>query len=176
VFSNPKDILEKAYIGDGMHVADIGAGSGHYAFLISDMVGDNGQVYAVDVQQDLLTKIKNEVTAKHRKNVGVILADAEREGGTGIAPGTIDRVLFANSLFQFDDKEGAAKEAKRLLKRTGRVIVVDWTDSFSSMGPHKDHVFGKDAAVKLFLKAGFDIEREVPAGDHHYGLILKLQS
>jgi hypothetical protein len=52
--------------------------------------------------------------------------------------------------------------------------VVDWEDSFGGMGPHPDCVICKQAAIDLFEAAGFILEREYPAGEHHYGLAFRV--
>ena len=140
--------------------------------LGSGTVGPTGRIYAIDVQEDLLMSLKKTSDQKKLNNIIVILADAEKN--TGIEGSSIDRVFFSNSFFQFDNKEGAVEEAKRLIKRGGRIVVVDWLSSFNHLGPHPDDVFGKEAAVKLFLKNGFQLDKELTAvGDYHYGLIFK---
>jgi FkbM family methyltransferase len=172
VFSNPQHVIDQAYVGEGMHIADIGAGVGNYVIPLAEKVGASGRVYAIDVQKDLLSRVKTEAERKHKNNVMIIAADAEKN--TGIVSESLDRVFLANALFQFEDKEGACQEVKRLLKKNGRVVLVDWSGSFGNMGPHKDQVITKEEAETLFLKNGFDVEREITAGDHHYGLIFKL--
>jgi ubiquinone/menaquinone biosynthesis C-methylase UbiE len=85
----------------------------------------------------------------------------------------VDVVVIANTLFALDDKAGAAKEAMRILKKKGRVLLVEWADSFAGMGPHRDHVVPKEASTKIFVDVGFALEREIDAGSHHYGLVFR---
>jgi hypothetical protein len=61
----------------------------------------------------------------------------------------------------------------RILKKKGRVLLVEWADSFAGMGPHRDHVVKQDDAKKIFIDAGFAYERDVKAGEHHYGLVFR---
>ena len=65
-----------------MHVADLGAGSGHYTLAAAKKVGESGRVYAIEVQKDLLTRIKNLAQTEHINNVEVIWGDVENRGGT----------------------------------------------------------------------------------------------
>ena len=153
-------------------MADIGCGSGHLILPLADKVGSYGKVYAVDVHQDLLAKIRKEALRHKYNNVTVIACDAEKLGATGLHDHSLDRIFLTNVLFQFEHKEGAVAECKRILKKNGRVVVVDWTDSFNNLGPHKDHVATKAMAVKLFSSHGFKVDREIDAGEHHYGLVL----
>ena len=171
MFSHPQKILDQSYVGEGMSVADIGAGAGHYVLALSRKVGTYGKVYAIDVQQELLAKIRREAVHNKLENIFVIACDAEKKGATGLHDHSLDRIFLTNVLFQFDHKDGAVEECKRLLKKNGRVIVVDWTESFNNLGPHKDHVVTKAQALKLFSSHGFTAEREIEAGEHHYGIV-----
>ncbi|MEI7777102.1 MAG: class I SAM-dependent methyltransferase [bacterium] len=172
MFVSPKKITEQSFVDVNMKIADVGCGTGHHTFDLAEAVGPSGRVYAIDVQEDLLMTLKRESDRRKLNNVIIILADAEKN--TGIESNSLDRVFFSNSFFQFEDKEGAVMEAKRLLRRGGRIVVVDWLSSFNHLGPHPDNVFGKEAAVKLFLKNDFQLDKELTAvGDYHYGLIFK---
>ena len=156
-----------------MKVADLGAGSGHYASEAGRRVGGEGRVYAVDVQKDLLERVAKEAREAGLSNVEIIWGDAEEKGGTKLRDGAVDAVIAANVLFQLDDKEGFAAEAGRILHPKGRILVVDWLDSFGNMGPRPEGVVGKGAARKIFEEAGFSFESEIPAGEHHWGLIFR---
>ncbi len=171
MFLHPQKILDQSYVGEGMSVVDIGSGSGHFAILLAKKVDEYGKVYAVDVQGSLLAKIKNEATRNKISNIFLIACDAEKKGATGLHDHSVDRVFFNNVLFQFEHKDGAIEEAKRILKKNGRIVAVDWTDSFNNIGPHKDQVVTKASAIKLFTSHGFKLDREIEAGEHHYGLV-----
>ena len=158
-----------------MHIADFGAGSGFYSMSLAEEVGDNGRVYAIDVQKDLLQKIKNEAKAKGVSNLEIIWGNVEKAGGTKMGDNTIDIVVIANILFQAEDKNNVCIEAKRILKVGGRALVIDWLDSFGGLGPTKENVFLLSSAKDIFQKNGFVLDKEFDAGDHHYGLIFKKQ-
>jgi len=175
MFSDPEKNIEQFSLGKGMYVADFGAGSGFYSFAAAKEVGETGKVYAVDVQKDLLEKLKNEARKmRHLANIEIIWADIEHLGGTRLREGSMDAVIAANIFFQIENKDGACMEIRRILKNNGRALVVDWSASFNNMGPHADHVFSKDAAMKLFEKHGFTLDREIVAsGAQHYGIIFR---
>ncbi len=172
-FSDPKKNIDQCGIQVGMVIADLGAGSGFYTLEAAKALGSTGKVYAVDAQKDLLSRIKNHATKEGLYNVEVIWGDIEKLGGTNIKDNSIDLIMVCNVLFQLTDKKGVAGEIKRILASGGRVLVVDWTDSFGGIGPHKDHVFSKENAEALFEGNGFSKDREIQAGAHHYGFIYK---
>ncbi|MEK7081879.1 MAG: methyltransferase domain-containing protein [Patescibacteria group bacterium] len=171
MFTDPEKNLEQFDLQKGMRVADFGAGSGFYAFTAARLVGDKGKVFAVDIQKDLLTRLKKEAATKKLLNIEIVWGDLEKEGGAKLKDGSVDRAIVSNLLFQIEKKECLVREAARVLKPNGKILAIDWTDSFGGLGPPDKDVFGKEAARALFEKAGFVLERTIDAGAHHYGLI-----
>lgn len=173
MFSDPQKNIEQFSLGKGSYVADFGAGSGFYTFSAAKAVGSSGRVYAVDVQKDLLTKIKNQAQLVGVGNVDIVWADIENLGGTKLRDGSIDAVIAANIFFQLENREGACREIKRILKRGGRVLIIDWESSFGGMGPEAGSVFDSSKARELFEKNDFELDRSITAGAQHYGLIFR---
>lgn len=173
MFADPEKNIEQFNIGKGTSVADFGTGIGAYAFACSEAVGENGKVYAIDVQKDLLEKLKKEAQERHILNIQTIWADLDIVGGTKIRENHLDEVIASNVFFQLESKDNAAMEIKRILKKGGRALVIDWTDSFGGMGPEPKAVFEEKKAKELFEKHGFEYERNIDAGPHHYGLVLR---
>ena len=174
MFNHPHNNIKASYIGEGMKVADFGAGVGHHTLPIAYQVTDDGAVYAIDVQKDLLSKLKAEAEREHLTNVHVILGNVEKAGGSTLRAQSVDRVLIMNTLFQIEDKRTALAEAKRILKTKGRLVIIDWRDSYGHLGPHPDHVITKFEARRLAEGAGFKFESDFEAGAHHYGLLFKV--
>ena len=173
MFSNPKSNIEQFGLSDGMIVADLGAGSGFYAMEAARAVAPMGKVYAVDIQKDLLERLKKEAARNHCHNVEIISGDLEKLGGTKIREASVDRVIAANVLFMIENKKTFLDEIKRILKPRGAALLVDWSGSFGQMGPHPDNVIYKDKAKQLVTDAGFKVEKEISAGSHHYGIIFR---
>ena len=172
-FLNPLHNVEQFGIMEGMHVADFGAGSGFYTIACAKKVGDAGKVYAVDIQKELLLKIKDEARKQNLDNVEIIWGDLDKEGGSKLSSASIDAVIISNVLFQAEDKASFAKEADRVLKPKGRILLVDWLNSFGNLGPTSEMIFSKEEARKIFEENGFSFDREIDAGAHHYGMVFK---
>ncbi len=171
-FTNPETNINQLGVHDGMTVVDLGAGTGTYTIILAERVGENGRVYAVEVQKDFLINIKNAATAKGFKNVEVIWGDIELPGGTKIKDGIADAAVISNVLFQAEDKSGLLREAKRVLKIGGKLLLIDWKDSFNGLGPDKDSVIPASIARQMCEREGFVLKNEFDAGEHHYGLIM----
>ena len=172
-FASPKQNIAQFELREGMRVADLGAGSGHYTIEAAKKVGESGRVYAIEVQKDLLTRITNLARDEHISNVEVIWGDVEERGGVKLKDGSIDAVIISNILFQAENKKGLIEEARRILKSKGKMLVIDWSDSYGDMGPPADNVISSEQARQLCEDAGLSFEREFPAGAHHFGFIVK---
>jgi len=171
-FSDPKRVLDEFPVRKGEIVVDIGAGMGAYSLLIADLVGDHGSVYAAEVQLSYVDSLKKTAINEGLDNLHVIWADAELPNGTKLAGGLADVIILTNVLFTVEDKEGLVREIKRITKSGGRVLIVDWEDSFSGIGPHPSRIFSEKSARDLFISNGFDFIKKIPAGEHHYGIIV----
>jgi len=128
----------------------------------------------VDIQKDLLSKIKNDANKNHLLNIEVIWGDIEKIGGTKLRDNCVDGVVASNILFQLQDKESFKKEVNRILKPNGKLFVIDWSDSFGGLGPQPASIFAGPSCKNLF-RDSFVVEKEFNAGAHHYGIIFKKQ-
>lgn len=172
MFSDPEKNLKIFGIIDGEIVADLGAGTGFYSLLTAQET-KNGKVYAVDVVKDYLETIVKKAKDENLGNLKCIWGDIEKIGGTKIADDTVDKVIASNILFQVDDKNTFLEEMKRILKPGGEVMLIDWSDGESPVGPDTAHFISKERALELMEKKGFVLKREINTGEHHYGMIFK---
>lgn len=172
MFSDPQKNLAELSIEHGMKVVDLGAGSGFYTIEAAKKVGPSGMVYAVDVQQDLLNKIKNGGAVAGVRNIEVIWGNIEKLGGTKLREAIADRIIISNTLFQIapNDRDNVALEAKRLLRSGGKLLLVDWAPGSPATPPN---AIPRMLAEGIFQKNGFQLEKSFDAGDHHYGIIFK---
>lgn len=170
MFSEPAVNLLKLGLTDGMKVVDLGAGSGFYTLEAARRIGSTGRVYAVDVQKDLLERLRSTGSSEHLHNIEVVWGNAEKIGGTRLREGIADRVIVSNILFQVTKLDDFALEVKRILKPGGKILVIDWS-GITALSPKT--IVSAVQAQTLFEKNGFTLEQTFTAGDHHYGLTFK---
>ncbi len=174
MFSNPNTIVHALPIEVGATVADLGAGTGAFSFPIAEKVGPTGKVYACDVQKDILVRLENDARDRGLKNIQTVLSNVEIHQGTKLRDASVDWVIVSNVLFQIEDRPLFAKEVARILKPGGALVIIDWTESFGSLGPQPEMVISQAAAEKLFTDTGLQTTPTViDAGSHHYGLLLR---
>ncbi len=175
-FLNPAQALRAAQLREGSSVADFGAGSGFFTRAAARAVGQQGIVWAVDAQQELLSRVKNLGAAEGLHNIEVLHADVERPQHISLPPERFDLVICANLLFGVEHKEALVHEIRRVLKRHGRVLVIDWNGSHEGLGPHPDHVVSEKTARTLFEGDGFvpvEMPGGIPTGTYHWGLLMR---
>jgi ubiquinone/menaquinone biosynthesis C-methylase UbiE len=170
-FADPKTNVLQLGLRDGMKVADLGVGSGHYALSASACVGPAGRVYAIDVQQEVLTRLSSEMRRRNLRNVETVWGDFEEQGGTKLNDHAIDAVILSNALFQLEKKDEAVREIKRILKPGGKLLVIDWAGAYGGMGPSPHHVVPEHEAEELFITGGFHKVKDFRAGPHHYSIV-----
>lgn len=168
MFVSPEKILKQFAVAEDMIIADLGAGSGFYSIPLAYKV-PKGKVYAIEVQKDFLKTIKNKAKDERLHNLEIIWGDVEKKGGTKIKDNTADIVIASNILFQVSNKIRFADEAFRILKNKGKLIFIDWADSEFKSGKYP--IVSKDQAKNNFEHSGFIFEKNIDAGEHHYGMI-----
>lgn len=172
MFSDPTKNLKALGLKENMIVADLGAGTGFYSVALSRMV-PQGKVYAVEVVKDFLITIQNKIKHDHLHNIETIWGNIEKLGGTKIADSVVDAVVASNILFQVEDKGNFILEIKRILKPSGKVLLIDWSPLSSINPPHKEALISKNKAREMFEKNGFVYKEDIDTGAHHYGMILE---
>jgi ubiquinone/menaquinone biosynthesis C-methylase UbiE len=176
MFLHPDVILGECHLGKTDTVVDLGAGSGAFSRAAAAYV-TSGTIFAIEVRRSMVETLSREIHHWKTPQVHALWGDIEVLGGTTLADNSADFVILSNTLFQLDDKKGCILEIKRILKRGGRVLLVDWSESYGGMGPAPHHVITKEKAQALFEQEGFTVLRDrLSAGSHHYGILFSYSS
>lgn len=172
MFADPATTIARFGLHENDYVVDFGAGSGAYS-LAAAAAAARGKVYAVDIQKDMLARLKREAQAAGLHHVEVVWADLEVPGDLRLRENSCDAVILSNVLFQSGNKRMLAAEARRILKPGGRALVVEWSGSYNGVGPRESDVVSADAVRELFRSHAFAFLEEIEAGAYHYGFIFR---
>jgi ubiquinone/menaquinone biosynthesis C-methylase UbiE len=164
-FLNPEKILENLNLNKKMVAADFGCGSGGWAIPLAKKVK---WVFAIDIQEEPLSVLRSRMRMERVFNIDPLKGNVE--GKTTLISESCDLVLMTNLLFQVDDIGKVLEEGKRVLKKGGKILVVDWV---------KDNPLTKeiewvnfDKIKEAAGKIGLRLEKEFEAGIYHKALIL----
>jgi ubiquinone/menaquinone biosynthesis C-methylase UbiE len=173
MFSSPEKNIEQFNVDPGMSVADLGSGAGFYSIALGKAVGPSGKVYSVDIQKDLLEKLQHDAAAADVHNIKLIWGDLDEPKSSTLHDNFVDRVVVANVLFQIEEKDTLLEEAYRILKPGGKLLFVDWSDSYGGLGPKPEDIVKEDVAQTILESHRFTFVKDIQTGDHHYGFVVK---
>jgi ubiquinone/menaquinone biosynthesis C-methylase UbiE len=169
---NPEEILREVGIEGNMKFADLGCGAGYFAIPAARMVGKYGKVYAVDILKSELADVAIKAKMDGLLNVQTVWADLEVPKSTKIAADSIDMVLLSHVFYQSDKHPQVLEEAKRIIKNSGRIIVLEWEKTDSPIGPPKANRVDRQDLLAKAQAVGLELVSDFKAGSYHYGLIL----
>ena len=167
-FLKPEKILKELELKKDMKAVDFGSGSGGWAIPLAKKLED-GKVYSVDVQESALSALKGRAELENIINIETVLCDLEKAEGLELIDNFFDLVLMTNLLFQLQDKQQVLKEAKKILKKGGQLLVVDWKEEVS-LGPKEGKISSQELK-KIIKNLGFKLNKEFEAEDYHYDLV-----
>ena len=138
-------IIKEVGIKPGFQVLDYGCGPGGYIIPMSEMVGESGRVFALDINPLAIQTVQNLIAKNHLKNVETIHSDCK----TGLPDNSLDVVLLYDVFHALVKPVDILAELHRVLKPTGVL-------SFSDHHMKKNEILSKVTNQGLFklLKKG----------------------
>ena len=121
-WQHPERVLDALEISRGDHVAEIGAGSGYWLHWLSDAVGPEGRVYAVEVESGLVADLEQLVADEQLGNVEVVFGAFD---DPKLPDGEIDLAMTCLTYHHIEDRAAYFERLKLDLAVGGRVAHLD---------------------------------------------------
>ncbi len=146
----------------GNLVADVGCHEGYLTMHLSKKVGSNGKVYAVDVRNDRLERLKANAEDRNVKNVTTILGDYD---DPKLPKNTLDYVFVIDTYHEMTSYKKMLVHFKNSLKTNGKLILLEKIKKHA-IGKSRDaqvsaHTLSLKYVKKELQEAGFNIEKQV---------------
>lgn len=170
-FLDPEKIMHQLPIDKGSVIADFGCASGYFTIPFAKFTEENGMVYALDVLPQALETVESKSKVEGLSNVKTKRVNLENDNGSGLGEGSCDWVIMKDMLFQNKKRDKIIKESHRILKKDGRILVVEWDNHDFSIGPDKKIRIKEEDLIRTIEDQGFKIENKIEAGDFHYGVV-----
>jgi len=169
-WQKPRELVAALDLAPGQTVADLGAGTGYFSPYLSQAVGANGTVLAVEVEPTLVAHLRLRAERERLGNLVPVLAsfDNPRLPAAGI-----DVLLVADTYHHLDHRTVYLPQLRRALRPGGRVVVVDWKAGVLPQGPPPDHKLARDQVVAEMQAAGFRLVGEPDLLPYHYVLVFQ---
>jgi SAM-dependent methyltransferase len=167
-WQKPHEVIEALGLKEGERVADIGAGSGYFALRFARHVAGAGRVFAVDVNQGMLTHLEGQARAAGLSNVQAILAPSD---DPRLPDGSVDRVFFCNVWHHVDDQAGYLEKLKKALIPSGQIVMIDFHKRELPVGPPVSMKIARDDLVAQMESHGFRVAHEHTFLPYQYFLV-----
>jgi SAM-dependent methyltransferase len=118
----PSLLIRAMKLRKGISVADIGAGTGYFTFRIAPQVAP-GKVYAVDIQPEMLTIIKERTEKQRLNNVVPVLGKID---DPKLPPASCDLIFLVDVYHEFDHPYEMTDAMVKALKPGGRLLLVEY--------------------------------------------------
>lgn len=145
----PEKVIEVLKLKPGMRVADLGAGTGYFTFRLAEAVGDEGKVFAIDIDEEMNASIDKQAIKKQAANVRTVLS-VEHDP---LIPEKVDLIFSVNMYHHLEDRSAYFKNAARYLKPGGKIAIIDFRK-----GAFK-HYTERKVLLKEFKAAGYALDK-----------------
>ncbi len=147
----------------GMSVADVGAGDGEFSVELAHHVGDGGRVFATEVDDEELEKIRARVRSEDLSNVTVVRGDQET---IGLEEGCCDAILLRLVYHHFTEPDRMRADLRRALRANALLAVVDITPQknwreLPGVPDRGGHGIGPDGLIAEMVADGFEVVEQV---------------
>lgn len=169
-WQNPEIVMRLLALATGDVVADLGCGTGYFTRLLSGIVGAEGLVYAVDVEQAMLDHLMEREDILFPGNIVTVLADPH---DPKLPEGKLDLIFTGNTWHHLDKRLEYLDRLERALKTYGRLAIVDWREGELPEGPPPGHKVPRDTVVRELQERGWTLTSESVGLPYQYFLIFE---
>lgn len=181
-WQKPGELIRHLRLKPGSQVADIGCHEGYLTVKLAAVVGSSGKVYAVDVEQPKLDRLRQHLADRKIENVVTIKGDFDNPK---LSPGTLDAVIILDTYHEMDQHDAMLKHILDALKPGGRLVlceaIAESRRKATREEQEKKHELGLPYALEDVRKAGFTVvyqvdpfvDRTAEKGDKMWILVVK---
>jgi SAM-dependent methyltransferase len=168
-WQNPDKVLEKMGDLTGKTVADVGVGTGYFAFRL---VRRGAIVIGIDIEEKFLEYIeerKSDLPGSLPDNITTRLTVPD---DPNLSPDEADWVLIVNTYYILDNRQNYLEKIRQGLKQGGKLIVVDFKSGNIPVGPGEEEKISANNAALEMVNAGFRIiEKDLTSLQYQYIIV-----
>ena len=154
---NTSKLLANMIIENDDIIADIGAGSGYHVFKMAQMA-PKGLIYAVDIQDEMLTALRNRKRLSQYKNIKIVKGSSK---SVNLPKESVDKILMVDVYHEFDFPREMVSSMKLALKPGGKIYLIEYRGEDLSVPIKRLHKMTEEQAVKEMEAAGFVLHKNI---------------
>ena len=161
-------VMDILGIHTGTNVADIGAGSGWFTVRAAKRVGEQGTVFAVDINPEAIKYIDNRAGREVIRNVRTILSAPD---DPKLPANSVDSVLILKTYHEIADPVRLLENLRKSLRSGARVGIIDRN------GNGEDHGIQQNVVEQEAARAGYRLTEHydfVKADREDYFLVFQI--
>ena len=153
----------------GTTFLDVACGWGAYSLAAADIVGKDGQIYAVDLWEEGISSLIKEADAKGIQNLEAFVSDAAQS--IPVENDCVDVCLMATVLHDFVAdrvEQQVMKEILRVMKSEATLAIVEYYKKEGPPGPPKPVRLSPEDVDQMLSVYGFNQKRFAEIGSDNY--------
>jgi ubiquinone/menaquinone biosynthesis C-methylase UbiE len=154
---NTSKLIKNMEIQSGDVIADIGAGSGYHVFKMAPMASE-GQVYAVDIQKEMLDAIRHKKKQTGVSNITTVKGDEKK---VNLSANTVDKVLLVDVYHEFNFPYEMMQSIITALKPDGEIYLIEYRAEDESVPIKILHKMSEAQAVKEMEASGLKLKENI---------------
>jgi len=152
----PNRALDALSLKRGEVVADVGAGSGYMSVRMAKRVGNEGRVYAEDIQPEMIALLDKRLQREKITNVVPILGLIN---DPKLPAETIDLIILVDVYHEFSEPQLMLRGMRAALKPNGRLVLLEYRKEDPSVPIRPEHKMSV-AEAKMEVEAeGFTLTK-----------------
>jgi len=166
-WQEPDKIIENMKLKEGDVVADIGAGSGYFTRRLAAAVGPTGKAFGVDIELELVKYMEEDAL---RLNLSNYIPTLATMADSGLEPDSVDVVFICTTYHHIEDRINYMNKLKKVLKKGGRVIFIEFYKKKMDFGPPPSHKDSEETIIAEMKEAGYRLTRRLDFLRYQYFL------
>ena len=173
-FLDSGKVLIVVGVEEGDRFLDLGSGEGYFSIAASQVVGKNGIVYALDADEDSISRLRKEMAKKNITNIKASVIDVSKKlplKGESVSLAFMSNVL--HGLVANGEEDNTFKEIARATAQNGRLAVVEFKKQDSPHGPPLSIRLSPEEVDTLAQGYGFSKESFQDVGPYQYAIVFR---
>jgi ubiquinone/menaquinone biosynthesis C-methylase UbiE len=163
--------VKELQLKPGMVVADIGAGTGYYSLKIARKVQPGGQVLAVDIQPEMLDRLRDNAQKAGVRNIQTILGT---ESDPKLPPGSVDIAILVDVYHELSRPQRVLQHIRSALKPDGELVLLEYRKEDPSVPIRPEHKMSLEETREEVQPEGYRFLKSVESLPWQHMIFFKL--